>query len=579
MGKKIRFYTSEKEAKKAAKDLKYKVFYLQADNWNDYGYRTLFVLKKVNSDGTLNQIGAVKIAEMNQESFGTELPAEPFSELADKYFSLGLDGAYYKKLKKFGLLSVLTALNDVAYIDEIEDCKKKCKQLGGEEVFNVSLLRYKDLATVERDFRGIVKDDVEPYEMISFSYLFNSEGKSIDNGYSSKELKYAVKYNDFPSSNIHVLIGANGVGKTCLLNNFIKSYIFDMDNTSGTSYDFSRKNDSRVMSIGADRKSDVGELRFNKDNLSPEEELSFTHITYVPVDLTVGNNFFCCVPKESEENIVNCVDIFNPTGSSLREKEDDDSDLKHNNYYIKTYSDLLILKKEEGERTEKLMIYYKQLLDVLDLAGETFIPCLDDYVRHNDGKGFIEWISRENLRRLSSGQLKVLYLFYSMTNIGERGLYVIDEPENSLHAPLLSAFMYVLRDVLVEENALAIIATHSPVALREVPQKCVHVLRSREGLRYVTHPSIETFGENLGVLLNEVFGVNADKSGYFSFLKDTVKKIPKEKVEKKYNEPFSEKNLLRYCIDEYGGKLGMEARALFPYIVNEAWLEIGSEKK
>lgn len=255
MDKKIRFYTSEEEAKKAAKDLKYKVFYLQADNWNDYGYRTLFVLKKVNSDGTLNQIGAVKIAEMNQESFGTELPAEPFSELADKYFSLGLDGAYYKKLKKFGLLSVLTALNDVAYIDEIENCKKKCKQLGGEEVFNVSLLRYKDLATVERDFRGIVKDDVEPYEMISFSYLFNSEGKNIDNGYSSKELKYAVRYNDFPSSNIHVLIGSNGVGKTCLLNNFIKSYIFDMDNTRGTSYDFSRKNDSRVMSIGADRKA------------------------------------------------------------------------------------------------------------------------------------------------------------------------------------------------------------------------------------------------------------------------------------------------------------------------------------
>ena len=44
-----------------------------------------------------------------------------------------------------------------------------------------------------------------------------------------------------------------------------------------------------------------------------------------------------------------------------------------------------------------------------------------------------------------------------------------------------------------------------------------------------SHPNIETFGENLGVLLNEVFGVNADKSGYFSFLKDTVKKIPKRK--------------------------------------------------
>lgn len=57
-----------------------------------------------------------------------------------------------------------------------------------------------------------------------------------------------------------------------------------------------------------------------------------------------------------------------------------------------------------------------------------------------------------------------------MTNIGKRGLYVIDEPENSLHAPLLSAFMYVLRNVLVEKEAMAIIATHSPIVLREVPK-------------------------------------------------------------------------------------------------------------
>ena len=64
---------------------------------------------------------------------------------------------------------------------------------------------------------------------------------------------------------------------------------------------------------------------------------------------------------------------------------------------------------------------------------------------------------------------------------------------------------------------MAIFATHSPVVLREIPRKCVYVLRSRDGLRYVSHPNIETFGENLGVLLNEVFGVNADKSGYFSF--------------------------------------------------------------
>ena len=47
--------------------------------------------------------------------------------------------------------------------------------------------------------------------------------------------------------------------------------------------------------------------------------------------------------------------------------------------------------------------------------------------------------------------------------------------------------------------------------------------------------------------------------------------IPKEKVEKKYNKPFSKESLSSYCMDEFGEKLGMEARALLPYIVGEAW--------
>ena len=41
------------------------------------------------------------------------------------------------------------------------------------------------------------------------------------------------------------------------------------------------------------------------------------------------------------------------------------------------------------------MIYYKHLLDVLDLAGESFIPCLDDYVRHNDGKVLLNGLAEK----------------------------------------------------------------------------------------------------------------------------------------------------------------------------------------
>ncbi len=71
----------------------------------------------------------------------------------------------------------------------------------------------------------------------------------------------------------------------------------------------------------------------------------------------------------------------------------------------------------------------------------------------------------------------------------------------------------------------------------------------------------------LGVLLNEVFGVNADKSGYFSFLKD--------KIVEEYKEKECEKEVLvQRCLDKFGGELGMEARALLPYIIDEALSEI-----
>lgn len=69
------------------------------------------------------------------------------------------------------------------------------------------------------------------------------------------------------------------------------------------------------------------------------------------------------------------------------------------------------------------------------------------------------------------------------------------------------------------------------------------------------------------MLLNEVFGVNADKSGYFSFLKD--------KIVEEYKEKECEKEVLvQRCLDKFGGEFGMEARALLPYITDEALAEI-----
>lgn len=553
MNKEIRFYTTEEEARKAAKQSKYNVFYLEEDNWDDYGYKTLFVLNQVDNDGVLNSIGSVKIAQKGQKEGRTKFNSKSFNELSEDYFSLGLYQEYYEDLKELDeAADVLQKLRDIAYEGNEQECKDRCKRLCNEEkVVRLSLLRAKDLATVVRDFRGVFKS-IEPYKIIGFSYLFNSEGINASDGYSSKELKCDVELDNFIPSNIHALIGINGVGKTRFLNEIIKSYLF--------------KKEPFISIIGNDRKEQLGELNFDKDEMLSRKgtELSFSHITYVPADSTVANGIFEFEVDEGKE--IDYFNMFIEFGLSLQDDK--------NNRSIETISNLSSVQQEEGTRAKEIFRFYSWLLYSLDMTGESFIPSLDDYVRQKNEKKFTKWFKEENLKGLSSGQLKTLYLFYSMTNIVERGLYVIDEPENSLHAPLLSAFMYTLRKLLVKRKAMAIIATHSPVVLREVPRNCVHVLRSREGLRYVTHPSIETFGENLGVLLNEIFGLNADKSGYFTYLKEKAK----EAYRACKGDLSEEKTFKDVCIKKFGAKLGMEARALLPYIVKEAQLEVDGER-
>lgn len=137
--------------------------------------------------------------------------------------------------------------------------------------------------------------------------------------------------------------------------------------------------------------------------------------------------------------------------------------------------------------------------------------------------------------------------------VEERTLVLLDEPEGHLHPPLLSAFVRALSDLMMDRNGVAIIATHSPVVLQEVPSNCVSVI-SRSGHAVKVHrPSIETFGENVGILTREVFGLEVADSGFYNLLNDVAKRS------KDYETAF----------DEFGGRLGAEARAILRGIFAE----------
>jgi energy-coupling factor transporter ATP-binding protein EcfA2 len=86
-------------------------------------------------------------------------------------------------------------------------------------------------------------------------------------------------------------------------------------------------------------------------------------------------------------------------------------------------------------------------------------------------------------------------------------LVILDEPETHLHPNLISDFMRVLAKLLEVNKSIALIATHSPFVVRELPSRCVHVFSIDED----TNPSINsaylrTLGASIDRLSIDIFG-------------------------------------------------------------------------
>ena len=160
--------------------------------------------------------------------------------------------------------------------------------------------------------------------------------------------------------------------------------------------------------------------------------------------------------------------------------------------------------------------------------------------------------ARTLFSKLSSGHKIVLLTMTRLVEtVEERTLVLLDEPEAHLHPPLLSAFIRALSDLLINRNGVGIIATHSPVVLQEVPKSCVWKVRRTNIRVEADRPEIETFGENVGILTREVFGLEVTNSGFHKMLRDAVS----DSVG--YGE----------VVDRFGGELGGEAKAIIRALI------------
>lgn len=504
--------------------------FLAPDNWDDYGYKTLFQTVFFDHNSIRHHLGSIKIGFCGQQSGWTSDALEDsYDKLPENFFSLGQDADFYKNLVDkfpFEIVStLLSSLNDVVSNSNLLDLADN------EDVFKSSLLRSVNSTVIKNQFQRILRNEA-PLTDFNFTYE-----KSPNDRYSGIKLNFNVEPHSKPPSNIHVLIGRNGVGKTTLLNNMVDALLPNRGTEEDTGFF------STILSVWGNP------VKFKEDYFAGIVSISFSA-------------FDPFIPPKDQSN-ANIGMKYTYVGLKKRIKNTDDESwvIKSPDDLAKDFASSLKLCLSLSAKSNRWVKAVRKLESDFNFAEMNLCSLLEIYKDDiSVSKNEFYTASVKLFNRMSSGHAIVLLTITRLVEtVEEKTLVLLDEPESHLHPPLLSAFTRALSDLLSNRNGVAIIATHSPVLLQEVPKACVSIIRRTRLTSTVDRPESETFAENVGVLTREVFGLEVAKSGYHELLERSVS------AGKTYEEIES----------EYENQLGFEGKAILRAMINLKNSEIG----
>lgn len=472
--------------------------YLVIDNWDDYTFKTLFSLYYYTTSGDLKDIGAVKIMSKGM-SGRVALPGLAFLELGEEYCSLGQNQAYYEELVSLPeevREEILDALRDCVFNLNIYN------EFQNEQAMRDSLLRAVKESNVKKSFRNILLGNAE-LTAYDFQFILKSD--------STCRLDFKVSPDSSPQTNVHVLIGRNGVGKTRVLSGIA-------DQLTG--------NQKVEGSISLD-----GSILFPNES---EDDGRFTNL--ITVVFSAFDQFKPIKPQYVKGNL-----RYHYVGlKQFMSKSDSATD-------IIRFKSMDELGKEFRESIEICLTTQRRSrwIDAIKILNSD--PIFSEYKLSEVAKqvSAIDDLL-EIFNRLSSGHKITLFSITKLVElVEERTLVLIDEPETHLHPPLLASFTRALSDLLVKRNGVALIATHSPVVLQEVPASCVTIVDRIRSKFSFDRPNLETFGENVGTLTREVFRLEVKESGFHKVIDDYLKN-----------------NNYAALISEFNDQIGSEGRAV-----------------
>ncbi|HIF9223001.1 TPA: AAA family ATPase [Photobacterium damselae] len=198
--------------------------------------------------------------------------------------------------------------------------------------------------------------------------------------------------------------------------------------------------------------------------------------------------------------------------------------------------------------------------DELTEINEENFKDIKDNVKKEDG---IYFLIDNKIVELSSGQRIYSYMLPSIVaEIEDESLIVLDEPELYLHPSLEIGLINMLNYLLEETSSYAIIATHSAVIAREVEKNGISILTKNNNYSHSSKPTFETFGSSLELIMGEAFDD-------FNLIKPYQKNI---------NKIIEQESNIESTLNKYGKDVGDEALA---YILssNKNDLEVEIEEE
>lgn len=138
---------------------------------------------------------------------------------------------------------------------------------------------------------------------------------------------------------------------------------------------------------------------------------------------------------------------------------------------------------------------------------------------------------------LSSGESIIIYSFTQIiAEANKDSLILFDEPELHLHPQAISKLIPAINELLKYLDSYAIIATHSPIILQQIPSKYTRVFDTSSGRVQSRILEIETLGENLDSITSNVFRTIQEEPEYKKILKSLHSRYGADETNKIFSD-------------------------------------------